>query len=297
MSRKYDKAKLLQRLLIEENARRIANKEKPLTMKKFIQKNQATPKEQRTGKLGRRSNPKYRYNRPLTLNDRILLSDAANGAVNGISAAGIWTKEFMKTIDFKTIKSEGEELTKQAGKVAGKGATQINQFLQGPEMTNALQQTNDLSKTVIDGVMDGVKKLNTFMQDEKNQKMLQQGGTAIVKAYEKATPAVRKQMEELMKKGNIEGLKKLVPDISFSAEEKQLFFKNFWMVMSSVRSVGNYIWRFGGDSVIGFIQGLGEGFGEVIYAIGDAIGDAIEKILEEHGEYPEEDLLDVKFKF
>lgn len=277
MSQNYDKAKLLQRLLLEENARRGAVGLKLLTMQEFIQLNQATEEEvknsrSKTYKSSYRP-PSYRQNRPLSYNDRVLLRDAGRGAVTGITQAGTFTQEFIKSIDYQTIALKATPLIQKAQQ-NGKGVIKSKEF------QAFTAKTSELSDTVMAGVTAGIQKLNTFMQDEDNQKMLQQGGSAVAKAYNEAGPEMRKQMEALIQEGNIEGLKELVPDISFSPEEAELFFKNFWAVLKIMKKVGGLIWTYGGFFFGGF-------FG--------AIGEAVKFVL--NGEVPEADLLDVKLKF
>ena len=267
MNQNYDKAKLLHRLLNEENARRIAFGQQPITMQQFIQLNQTTEEEvknsrSKTSKSSYRP-PSYRQNRPLSYNDRVLLRDAGRGAVTGITQAGNYTKGYLESIDFKGIADEGVQLTTQAGKASIEGIAQIQTFLEGPEMAKAIRQSDALSKTVIGGITDGIQKVYSQVKDTIGP----EDAEKIFKQMSRATGAAKQGLEGILTSGDAAGINDALKT-NLTAEDASML-KDIGMFFWNNLPSWDTIWE-GAKSIVGFLMS---------------------------GEVPEEDLLDVKLKF
>ena len=261
MSQNYDKAKLLHRLWNEENARRTAFGMPSITMEQFIQLNQATEEELRTGQLdNRRRSPKYRQNRTLTIQERRLMANAFRGAVTGIQRGGSFAQDYWKLAEIDTeIQNIGIEGTKLINTAFQKGKA----FTGSKEFQAFTAKTSELSgivmKEIIENLKQGVNTLTNAIGQVDTEK--------IFKQMSQATGAAKQGLKGILASGDAAGINDAFKT-NITAEDA-----------SMLKDIGMFIWNNlpswetilqAGKSFIGFLMS---------------------------GEVPEEDLLDVKLKF
>ena len=267
MSQNYDKAKLLHRLWNEENARRTAFGMPSITMEQFIQLNQATEEELRTGQLdNRRRSPKYRQNRTLTIQERRLMANAFRGAVTGIQRGGSFAQDYWKLAEIdKEIQNIGIE-----GTTLIQNAQQYGQgVIKSKEFQAFTDKTSELSKTVMEGIIENLKQGVDILTNTVGQANTEQ----ILRTASQAKGVANQGLGQILTSGDAIGINNAFKT-KINVEQAE-----------ELRKMGGGILSFLWNNLPSW---------ENIYKIGSTIWGAFKIIT---SEVPEADILDVKLKF